>query len=352
MTWVSNERKDNSKMRKADEFLLAQIREGLLADFPDDQWKLVEEEVEKAGGVREVGGYIGVLLRDAIAKASFGGDRSAAGRYAAEQRWKGHEKGGARGRKAELAEKYPRAGAVVDLPSPTGPRSAEESARIKRNVEQLRIEREAKRVVDAQTAISQVKGGRDKMLADYDKMESRAREKGSSDPQDDAMADFQRKYGVSLMQVEAAGDFEQATQTVQSDKGDAPATEDDKLILSRPDLLPEEAFRDKKQFKNYRQTETYNKIVQNKKAEIVRGKDGTATHRGSNLTAAQDNLAGEEEMLRSFESGERSARKILGSPFNKTDARAILQARVADANARVQALEEFEDERSPGYFGS
>ena len=32
------------------------------------------------------------LERDALEKASFGGDRSAAGRYAAEQRWKGHKK--------------------------------------------------------------------------------------------------------------------------------------------------------------------------------------------------------------------------------------------------------------------
>lgn len=83
-------------MRLADQYLLAQIREKLLSHIPDDQWKLVEEEVDKAGGVREVGGYTGVLLTDAISKASFGGDRSAAGRYAAEQRWKGHEKGGAK----------------------------------------------------------------------------------------------------------------------------------------------------------------------------------------------------------------------------------------------------------------
>jgi hypothetical protein len=63
-------------MRLADQFLLAQIREKLLSHIPDDQWKLVEEEVDKAGGVREVAGYTGVLLEDAISKASFGGDRS------------------------------------------------------------------------------------------------------------------------------------------------------------------------------------------------------------------------------------------------------------------------------------
>jgi hypothetical protein len=81
-------------MRLADQYLLAQIREKLLSHIPDDQWRLVEEEVDKAGGVRRVGGYTGVLLTDAISKASFGGDRSAAGRYAAEQRWKGHQTGG------------------------------------------------------------------------------------------------------------------------------------------------------------------------------------------------------------------------------------------------------------------
>ena len=55
-----------------------------------EQWTLVEREVEKAGGVDKVDGYTGVLLRDAIAKASFGGDRSAAGRHAANIRWQGH----------------------------------------------------------------------------------------------------------------------------------------------------------------------------------------------------------------------------------------------------------------------
>lgn len=146
-------------MRLADQMLLAQIREALLGNIPDQQWALVEQEVEKAGGVDKVDGYTGVLLRDAIEKAkknkvetvmsefkagklksssgkkvksrkqaiaialseqrrvkkemlekaSFGGDRSAAGRYAAEQRWKGHAKsdkpsGNNRARIAALAD--------------------------------------------------------------------------------------------------------------------------------------------------------------------------------------------------------------------------------------------------------
>ena len=56
-------------MRLADQMLLAQIREHLLADMPEQDWALVEQEVEKAGGVDKVEGYTGVLLRDAIQKA-------------------------------------------------------------------------------------------------------------------------------------------------------------------------------------------------------------------------------------------------------------------------------------------
>ncbi|NBR70505.1 MAG: hypothetical protein EBT75_00150 [Proteobacteria bacterium] len=129
-------------MRLADQMLLAQIREALLSHIPDQQWALVEQEVEKAGGVDKVDGYTGVLLRDAIQKAkknkvetvmsefkagklksssgkkvksrkqaiaialseqrrvkkemlekaSFGGDRSEAGRYAATIRWQRNAK--------------------------------------------------------------------------------------------------------------------------------------------------------------------------------------------------------------------------------------------------------------------
>ena len=76
-------------MKLADEMLLAQMRESVLQDVPDDQWNLVIREVEKAGGVRQVEGYAKTLLHDAIQKASFGGDRSEAGRYAANVRWQG-----------------------------------------------------------------------------------------------------------------------------------------------------------------------------------------------------------------------------------------------------------------------
>lgn len=64
------------------------------------QWKPWAWELVKEGKIRgfSIGGAAAriemAMPDDAIAKASFGGDRSAAGRYAAEQRWKGHAKGG------------------------------------------------------------------------------------------------------------------------------------------------------------------------------------------------------------------------------------------------------------------
>jgi len=81
-----------SAMNLADQMLLAQLRESALQSVPDDQWNLVLNEVEKAGGVRQVQGYAKTLLHDAIAKASFEGNRSDAGRYAANVRWQGQGK--------------------------------------------------------------------------------------------------------------------------------------------------------------------------------------------------------------------------------------------------------------------
>lgn len=87
-------------LNEADIIVLTDLRPH--ADATDDQWSLVIDEVAKAGGVRQTGGYAGEVLRKsaaAIAAAataaqlggkggkSFGGNRSAAGRYAAEQRW-------------------------------------------------------------------------------------------------------------------------------------------------------------------------------------------------------------------------------------------------------------------------
>jgi hypothetical protein len=84
-------------MKLADEMLLAQMRESVLQDVPEEQWNLVVDEVEKAGGVRQVQGYAKVLLHDAIVKASFGGNRSDAGRYAANVRWQAEGQAGKEG---------------------------------------------------------------------------------------------------------------------------------------------------------------------------------------------------------------------------------------------------------------
>lgn len=92
-----------SNLSKGELQVLDTLRQGVLWGLPDALWNQVVSEVEKAGSIRTVGGSARVVLHDAIAKAAqgFGGDRSAAARYAAQQRWKGHTKrepqGGRRG---------------------------------------------------------------------------------------------------------------------------------------------------------------------------------------------------------------------------------------------------------------
>lgn len=69
--------------------ILDHLREGVLWDLPQHDWDVVVAEVEKAGDIRNTTGTVKTILVGAIEKAArgFGGDRSAAGRYAAEQRW-------------------------------------------------------------------------------------------------------------------------------------------------------------------------------------------------------------------------------------------------------------------------
>lgn len=62
-----------------------------MAYLSDSDWRLVIKAVEDAGGIRQTGGTAGRLIRDAISKGQFS-SRSEAGRYAAQQRWKGHVK--------------------------------------------------------------------------------------------------------------------------------------------------------------------------------------------------------------------------------------------------------------------
>lgn len=81
-----------SKLSKGEQSVLANLRAGVLWGLPDGLWNQIVSEVEEAGSVRLVKGSAQVILVDAIQKAAFGGDRSAAGRYAAQQRWKGNVK--------------------------------------------------------------------------------------------------------------------------------------------------------------------------------------------------------------------------------------------------------------------
>lgn len=358
-------------MRLADQYLLAQIREKLLSHIPDDQWKLVEEEVDKAGGVREVGGYTGVLLTDAISKASFGGDRSAAGRYAAEQRWKGHEKGG--------AGKYRGARAVVNAPRPVE-RTPEEQARIVANVRALQSERKMEDIKSADLSD----------LAGMIVRDLRAQGKqvpAAAKPYLDAMrtmGSINENYGMdtgasivgyllsnlgsykgetakaikaelkSRMKNQKLSDME----PLPSASTGATATDmygRTQEIRSEPkgsaNSFSEDDF-PKGALANLKDNPTYKAGVSARKAEIKRGDDGVARFRGTKLADAREQVKSEEASLEMFESGKATSRRILGSSFNKTETRAILQARIASARATVQALEEFEDETSPGFLAS
>jgi hypothetical protein len=132
----------------------------------------------------------------------------------------------------------------------------------------------------------------------------------------------------------------------------SPMGGDTQIILSEPKTrgLDENDFADKKAFANRKNSETYKKVVENNIQQIER-KDGVPRYKnsGTDLKSAKQELDVENEMLRSFESGERTARRILGGNFKRSEARAILQARVARAEAMVQALEEFDDRTTPGF---
>ena len=78
----------------AQKAVLDMVRATELRQLPDDVWNQIVGEVEKAGSIQETTGTANRVLVDAIQKAAqgFGGNRSEAGRYAAQQRWKGHQK--------------------------------------------------------------------------------------------------------------------------------------------------------------------------------------------------------------------------------------------------------------------
>ena len=87
-----------SSISKADIGVLYALHHTALQIVTDQEWLGVIGEVRKAGGIRNVDGYARFVLEQATqqivlekaaqqAKQTFGGNRSAAGQYAANQRW-------------------------------------------------------------------------------------------------------------------------------------------------------------------------------------------------------------------------------------------------------------------------
>ena len=72
-------------MRLSDQIFLNGIKGEALAFVNEAEWQLVEKAVSDAGSVLNTQG----MAKTIIEKASFGGNRSEAGRYAANMRWKG-----------------------------------------------------------------------------------------------------------------------------------------------------------------------------------------------------------------------------------------------------------------------
>ena len=96
----------NSSDRLVLDALKAQVK------YSKQDWALIEDAVEKAGGIMNVDGVARTMLEKA-AKQSFGGNRSAAGRYAAGIRW-GHTNGMTPEQEAERRSK----GWLGRVPSP------------------------------------------------------------------------------------------------------------------------------------------------------------------------------------------------------------------------------------------
>lgn len=98
-----------SSIPKTDIGVLYALHHTALQIVSDQEWLGVIGEVRKAGGIRNVDGYARFVLEQATqqivlekaaqAKQSFGGNRSAAGAYAANQRWgrRTTDAGGTRG---------------------------------------------------------------------------------------------------------------------------------------------------------------------------------------------------------------------------------------------------------------
>lgn len=90
-----------SSISKADIGVLYALHHTALEIVSDQEWLSVIGEVRKAGGIRNVDGYARFVLEQATqqivlekAAQNFGGNRSAAGAYAANMRWRGSNSGG------------------------------------------------------------------------------------------------------------------------------------------------------------------------------------------------------------------------------------------------------------------
>lgn len=92
---------------RGDWYLLEVLRKTTLADVPDAHWEIICKQVVDAEGIVNLSGQARQIVFDGVEKAkSFGGDRSAAGRYAATMRWM-KQNGGA-GPEYITADKMPR----------------------------------------------------------------------------------------------------------------------------------------------------------------------------------------------------------------------------------------------------
>ena len=101
-------------LSKAQRDILNGLRANELWNLPEQDWAIIVAEVEKAGDIRNTTGSVQTILYGAMRKATqgFGGDRSAAGRYAAEQRWKNQQ------RKQQMAQ-----GMSPRTPAPQAPKA-------------------------------------------------------------------------------------------------------------------------------------------------------------------------------------------------------------------------------------
>ena len=87
--------KTENVIETADLHVLDALHHFALEFVSEQEWIGVVSEVRKAGGIRNTEGYARLILEKATAqRQSFAGNRSAAGSYAANMRWRGSNSGG------------------------------------------------------------------------------------------------------------------------------------------------------------------------------------------------------------------------------------------------------------------